>query len=93
VNALPRNYPKALGSMDAVYVGLRFPGAADREGGSAAVIFFAPGEYKLFAWDSIESNAELNAEYMRGYENLGTPVRIAPGENPSVPLRLIRMSR
>jgi hypothetical protein len=71
----------------------RYRRAVSGEDGSFSLRGIAPGEYKLFAWDSIESNAELNAEYMRAYENLGTPVRIAPGENPAVPLRLIRMGR
>lgn len=68
----------------------RYRRAVSGEDGTFSLRGIAPGEYKLFAWDSIESNAELNAEYMRAYENLGTPVRIAPGENPTVPLRLIR---
>jgi hypothetical protein len=71
----------------------RYRRAVSGEDGTFALRGIAPGEYKLYAWDSIESNAELNAEYMRAYENLGTPVRIAPGENPAVPLRLLRISR
>ncbi len=59
------------------------------EDGAFLLRGIAPGEYKLFAWDGIEPNAELNAEYLRGYEPLGTTVHITTGENPPLPLRVI----
>jgi hypothetical protein len=64
-----------------------------REDGSFSLRGIAPGDYKLFAWMNPETNAYLNAEYMRYYEDFGTPVRIAPGENPPVSLRAIRIER
>jgi protocatechuate 3,4-dioxygenase beta subunit len=48
-----------------------------------------PGTYKLFAWESIEANAYLNSDYIRNYEDLGTRLRIVPGDNTPVSVRVI----
>jgi len=48
-----------------------------------------PGTYKLFAWEDFEPNAYLNADYIHNYEDLGTRVRIVPGDNPPLAIRLI----
>lgn len=50
----------------------------------------APGAYKLYAWEAIESGAERDPEFLRGYEGQGVPVRIAEDAAESVQLRLIR---
>ena len=52
-----------------------------------------PGDYRLHGWESLEPNAHLNAEFMRSYRDLGTRVRIEPGQAPSVLLRLIPLER
>jgi hypothetical protein len=49
----------------------------------------APGDYKLFAWESIEPNAYLNIDYLRPYEDSGIPVHLEPNGTASVPLRAI----
>jgi Carboxypeptidase regulatory-like domain len=48
-----------------------------------------PGEYKLFAWQSIEPNAYLNEDFMLIYEDLGLPVRVASGEKKQMQVRAI----
>jgi protocatechuate 3,4-dioxygenase beta subunit len=48
-----------------------------------------PGRYKLFAWETLEPNAYLNGDFVRRYEDLGTPVEIAAGANAPVAVRLI----
>jgi hypothetical protein len=48
-----------------------------------------PGSYKLFAWEELEPNAYLNADYLHGYEDWGVPVKIASGENAPVAVRVI----
>jgi len=35
-----------------------------------------PGDYKLFAWDDVQSGVWLDPEFLKGYESLGTPMRI-----------------
>jgi hypothetical protein len=48
-----------------------------------------PGEYKLFAWDTIEPNAWLNPEFMLDDEELGAAATVGPSEKLSAQIRLI----
>ena len=48
-----------------------------------------PGEYKAFAWEDIDRNAIIDLDFMRGFENLGTSVRVGEGEKPSIELLVI----
>jgi len=57
--------------------------------GKVALGALAPGSYKLFAWESILSGAELNAEFIREYEERGVPVTIEAGVQLKVQLPLI----
>jgi hypothetical protein len=57
--------------------------------GKVSLIALAPGAYKLFAWESIPSGAELNAEFMREYEDRGIPVTIEAGAQLKVQIPLI----
>lgn len=59
------------------------------EDGRAVFRGVPPGDYKLLGWQSIEPNAYLNAEYMKSYEEAGVPVRVKPGENDAVMIRVI----
>jgi protocatechuate 3,4-dioxygenase beta subunit len=49
----------------------------------------APGEYKLFAWEEVVSGAWHDADFLRSRENLGTLVRIAPGQNEPADVKVI----
>jgi hypothetical protein len=71
----------------------RYRTAVSESDGSFVIQGIAPGEYKLFAWENLDSNAYLNVDYMRSYENLGTPVRVEPGSSASVPLGVIQAER
>ena len=48
-----------------------------------------PGEYTLFAWDSVETGAWQDPEFLGTYETQGTPVHIAEGESQSIRLVVI----
>jgi hypothetical protein len=63
--------------------------ASSDENGQATLRGIPPGIYKLFAWENLEPNAYLNADYLRLYEDLGAPVKISSGVNPPVTVRLI----
>jgi hypothetical protein len=52
-----------------------------------------PGDYRLFGWEGLEPNAHLNGEFIRSYRELGTRVRVEPGQAGSVSLRLISLER
>jgi Carboxypeptidase regulatory-like domain len=38
-----------------------------------------PGDYRIFAWESIEPGAWQNADFVKTYESRGTPVRVNEG--------------
>jgi len=56
------------------------------EGGRFAVGGIPPGEYKVFAWESIETNAWMNADFMKSYEDFGAPATV--GANAKIPAQL-----
>jgi hypothetical protein len=49
----------------------------------------APGDYKLFAWESIPPTAYMNAEYLAQYENRGIPITIGAGSSLQADVPLI----
>jgi hypothetical protein len=49
----------------------------------------APGEYKLFAWDDVETGAYEDTEFLKNFEALGESVAIRDGGHESKQLRLI----
>jgi 5-hydroxyisourate hydrolase-like protein (transthyretin family) len=48
-----------------------------------------PGDYKLFAWEDIETGAWANAEFMRPYESRGRAVRVSESSREEVQLNVI----
>ena len=62
--------------------------ASDRNGGFR-IDRIAPGNYKLFAWETVEEGAWMDSEFIRSYEDLGKPIRIVEGGQESVDLILI----
>jgi 5-hydroxyisourate hydrolase-like protein (transthyretin family) len=48
-----------------------------------------PGDYKVFAWDDVETGAWQNAEFIRQYESKGSPVRIAGTGKEDVQVNVI----
>jgi hypothetical protein len=48
-----------------------------------------PGDYKLFAWDDIETGAWENAEFVRPFEMRGQPVRVTENSKDSLTLTVI----
>ena len=48
-----------------------------------------PGEYTLFAWDSVEGDAYFNPEFLKNYDGQGLGFRIGEGERKSVQVSLI----
>jgi hypothetical protein len=49
----------------------------------------APGQYKIFAWESVQTNAWENAEFMAPFEGFGRPVSIAGGDVANITVDLI----
>ena len=48
-----------------------------------------PGSYKLYAWEEVESNAWMDADFRRPFETLGSNATIKDGAGPNVTLKVI----
>ncbi len=48
-----------------------------------------PGEYTLFAWESVDGEAYYNPEFLKSFEGQGTVLRVSEGERKSVQLAVI----
>jgi sarcosine oxidase gamma subunit len=57
--------------------------------GEFSVNNVAPGDYKLFAWETLPNTAYMNAAFMEKYEVRGRPVTLAPGGDSNFDLTLI----
>lgn len=48
-----------------------------------------PGEYKIFAWEMVESGAYQDPDFLKSYESVGETVSIKESTHETVPLKLI----
>jgi hypothetical protein len=48
-----------------------------------------PGEYTLFAWESVDGEAYYNPEFLKSYEGQGKTLRMNEGEHVSLQLKMI----
>jgi len=48
-----------------------------------------PGEYTLFAWESIDGDAYYNPEFLKSYESQGKTLSFSEGERKNVQLKAI----
>jgi hypothetical protein len=63
--------------------------ALSEPNGAFALRGIPPGEYKLFAWESIEKNAYLNADFIVPFEAAGLAVQIGAGEKLTASIRVL----
>jgi protocatechuate 3,4-dioxygenase beta subunit len=49
----------------------------------------APGDYRVFAWERVEEGAWQDPQFLRLFENEGSPVRVEEGSRVTVETRLI----
>jgi hypothetical protein len=71
----------------------RFKSIVTDQNGAFTIRGIYPGNYKLFAWEAIEPNAERDPDFLRQYEEFGKTTSIGEGTNPSVELRLIKIPK
>jgi Carboxypeptidase regulatory-like domain len=64
-----------------------FRDAITDEAGKVQIERVIPGNYKLFAWEEVESGEWWDPEFMKTQEARGTPVRISEGSRESVEIR------
>jgi hypothetical protein len=58
-------------------------------GGGFTLNGVAPGEYKLFAWESLSGDSYTNETFMKDYESQGQPIAVSQGESVSANVLVI----
>jgi uncharacterized protein (DUF2141 family) len=58
--------------------------------GAFTITGVAPGQYKLFAWESVPGTAYMSAEFMAPYEMYGQAITITEGSVANTELKLIK---
>jgi hypothetical protein len=48
-----------------------------------------PGDYTLFAWESVDGEAYYNSEFLKTYEGQGRPLHVNEGDRANVQLKAI----
>ena len=51
-----------------------------------------PGDYTVFAWDSVDGDAYYNPDFVKNFEGQGSALRISEGDRTSLQLNVIRES-
>lgn len=57
--------------------------------GRFSLLGIRPGEYTVYAWESVDGEAYYNPEFLKKYEGQGTLLRVSESEHKSVQLQVI----
>ena len=52
-----------------------------------------PGDYKIFAWEEVETNAWMDRDYRQPFESQSASAKVQESTTPTVTLRLIERAR
>jgi hypothetical protein len=67
----------------------RFRKTVSDQSGRFALHGIQPGEYTLFAWESVDGEAYYNPEFLKNYEQQGSALRMSEGDRKTVQLAVI----
>jgi Carboxypeptidase regulatory-like domain len=67
----------------------RYGKAVSDQSGRFTVRGLPPGDYALFAWESIEGEAYYNPEFLKSYEGRGKALHVKEGDRTSVQIKTI----
>jgi protocatechuate 3,4-dioxygenase beta subunit len=59
------------------------------QSGRFAVHGIQPGDYTLFAWESVDGEAYYNPEFLKTYEAQGTALRVSEGDRKTMQVEVI----
>ena len=57
--------------------------------GTFTISTLPPGSYKIYAWEEVETNAWMDADFRRPFETMGSNATIKDGAGPNVTLKVI----
>jgi len=67
----------------------RFRKTVSDQSGRFTLHGIQPGEYSLFAWESVDGEAYYNPDFLKNYEQQGSALRVGEGDRKSVQLAVI----
>jgi len=67
----------------------RFRKALTDQSGHFTLRGLPPGDYTLFAWESVDGEAYYNAEFLKSYEGQGKALHVNEADRASVQLKTI----
>ena len=67
-----------------------FKAATTDQTGHYAMRGIPPGDYKLFAWDTLESYAYFDPDVMKKFESQGKPVHVTESSKQNLDMPWIR---
>lgn len=67
----------------------RFRKTVSDQSGRFTLRAVTPGEYTVFAWESVEGEAYYNPEFLKTYEGQGSALRVGDGERKSLQVQVI----
>jgi hypothetical protein len=74
----------------------RFRGRLDRyrktvsdQSGRFRLLGIRPGEYTLFAWETVDGEAYYNPDFLKSFEGQGVALQVSEGERKSLQLQSI----
>jgi hypothetical protein len=70
----------------------RYRKAVSDQSGHFILRGLPPGDYTLFAWESVDGEAYYNPEFLKSYEGQGKALNLTEGERKSLQLRVIPAS-
>ncbi len=67
----------------------RYRKVATDQGGRFTLRGLPPGDYTVFAWESVDGEAYYNPEFLKNYDGQGKALRVSEGDRTNLQLKTI----